>query len=216
MTNQEPNITEIDMVSDLVCPWCWVGLRHLMLAMQTNQDQMFSLTFRPFFLDANLPEDGVEYHAYMDKKFPNKDQRKAGLNALEQAGRAVGIDFQFGKIKRRPHTGKAHRFLLWAQGQERGLVAKEALFHAFFTDGKDIGDHQVLAEIGTSLGMDGALVVELLEKQQDKAKIEAEVKVFQEMGISGVPTFIVNRKTGISGALPPADLAQFLAQNKSA
>lgn len=209
-------IIEIDMVSDLVCPWCWVGLRNLMWAMNANSDQKFSLTFRPFFLDADLPEDGVEYQAYMNKKFPNKDQRKAGLAALEAAGEKVGIDFRFNTIKRRPHTGKAHRLILWAQGQDKGLQAKEALFKAFFTDGQDIGDDRVLAEIASNIGMDGEVVRNLLPKEQDKDRIEAEVKAFSEMGITGVPTFIVDRKAGISGALPPDDLSKFLLQNKFA
>jgi len=203
---------EIDMVSDIVCPWCWVGLRNLILALQQSPELAFSVTFRPFFLDGTLPETGADYHAYMAAKFPNPEQRKAGLLALEQAGKAVGIDFRFDKIKRRPHTGNAHRLLLWAQGQNKGLAAKEALFSAFFTEGLDIGDRQVLVQIASNIGMDGALVKDLLDGTQDKAKVEAEVKGFQEMGVSGVPTFIVDRKTGVSGALPPDDLAKFLTQ----
>jgi predicted DsbA family dithiol-disulfide isomerase len=212
----EPKITEIDMVSDLVCPWCWVGLRNLMWALHSKQEEKFSLTFRPYFLDGGLPEEGVEYHAYMDKKFPDKAQRAAGITALTEAGKNVGIDFRFDKIKRRPHTGKAHRLLVWAQGQNRGLPAKEALFQAFFTDGKDIGDDQVLVEIAKSIGMDGDLVAELLRGDQDVERVEGEVKAFSDMGITGVPTFIVNRKSGISGALPPDDLAKFITQHSTA
>ncbi|VAW00581.1 2-hydroxychromene-2-carboxylate isomerase/DsbA-like thioredoxin domain [hydrothermal vent metagenome] len=208
-------IIEIDMVSDIVCPWCWVGLRNLMWAINSMEDQKFSLTFRPFFLDGNLPEEGVEYHAYMDRKFPDKAQRMAGLTALKTAGNNVGVDFQFEKINHRPHTGKAHRLLLWAQGQDRGLLAQESLFHSFFTDGKDIGDNKVLVEIASSIGMDAGLVTELLDNGQDKEKIEAEVEAFRQMGISGVPTFIVDRKAGISGALPPDDLVKFIQQNKN-
>jgi len=210
------DIIEIDMVSDPVCPWCWVGLRNLMWAMNANSAQKFSLTFRPFFLDGKLPEAGVEYHAYMDKKFPDKDQRKAAIKSLEEAGNKVGIDFQFSKIKHRPHTGKAHRLIMWAQGQNKGLLAKEFLFKSFFTDGKDIGDDAILSEIASAIGMDGELVAKLLKNGQDKELIEEEVRSFTGMGISAVPTFIVDQKSGISGALPPKDMASFIMQNKIA
>ncbi|MCF6293206.1 MAG: DsbA family oxidoreductase [Robiginitomaculum sp.] len=209
------DIIEIDMVSDPVCPWCWVGLRNLMWAMNDNPTQQFSITFRPFFLDAKLPEKGVEYHAYMDKKFPDKDQRKAAIKSLEEVGNKVGIDFQFSKIKHRPHTGKAHRLIMWAQGQNKGLLAKEFLFKSFFTDGKDIGDEDVLIGIASAIGMDGDLVAKLLEEGQDKQHVEDEVRSFAGMGISAVPTFIVDQKSGISGALPPKDMSAFIMQNKN-
>jgi len=211
----ETKIIEVDMVSDLVCPWCWIGLRNLMWAMHSLSEQRFSLTFRPFFLDGVLPEAGVEYHAYMNRKFPDKEQRKIGIARLTEAGHKVGIDFQFDKIKRRPNTSKAHRLIMWAQGQDKGLQAKEALFLSFFTLGQDIGDNEILISIANQIGMDGSLVEKLLASEQDKTQIEVEVKAFAEMGISGVPTFIVDRQSGISGALPPDDLIKFLLQNKS-
>ncbi len=211
----ETKTIEVDMVSDIVCPWCWIGLRNLMWAMHSLPEHKFTLIFRPFFLDGVLPEEGVDYHSYMDAKFPDREQRKIGINRLTEAGHKLGIDFRFDQIKRRPNTANAHRLILWAQGQNKGLQAKEALFLNFFTLGNDVGNLEVLGDIARQIGMDADLVRELLSSDQDKKTIETEVKAFTEMGISGVPTFIVDRKRGISGALPADDLARFLLQDKS-
>lgn len=204
---------QIDMVSDLVCPWCWVGLRHLLYVIHQTPERNFSLTFRPFFLDAGIPREGMAYEDYMSRKFPDKAKRAAGMRMLAEAGRNVGIDFQFKSIARRPNTLDAHRLMLWAQGQGLGLQMKELLFTAFFHQGLDIGDKAVLRELAGAGGMDAALVGELLQSDRDEARVHEEVKVFQEMGISGVPTFIVNARAGTSGALPPDKLKEFILQH---
>lgn len=208
MSGKDP--IQLDMVSDLVCPWCWIGLRHLLFALYQIPDRKYSLTFRSFFLDPSVPAQGMEYEDYMRRKFPDAAKRAQGIAMLEEAGRSVGIEFNFKKITRRPHTLDAHRLLLWAQGQGLGLQVKEMLFAAYFHHGHDIGDRAVLVKVAEAAGMDGKLVGELLATDRDVDRVMEEVQVFQKMGITGVPTFIVNARAGTSGALPPDDLKKFI------
>jgi len=206
--------TTLDIVSDVVCPWCWIGLRHISAALEEIGEQITVQTsFRPFFLDAGIPEDGLEYQAYMDRKFPDKAARAAALEHLQQAGAATGIDFRFDRITRRPNTLNAHRLIRWAQGQGKGWQAEEALFAAFFNQGRDVGQTDVLADIAAGIGMDGDLVRELLAGSRDADQIRREVMEAQAIGVRGVPTFIFGRKSGVSGAQPPDVLARLLRES---
>ncbi len=205
--------TTLDFISDVVCPWCWIGLRNLRTALdELGDDIAVDITFRPFFLDAGIPEGGLDYHAYMDRKFPDKEARAAGLAHLQQAGAAVGIDFRFDKITRRPNTLDAHRLIHWAQGQGKGWAVKEALFAAFFTNGIDVGDRAELVRIGTAQGMDGDVLETLFAQDRDADQIRREVAEAQNIGVRGVPTFIVARKRGVSGAQAPQILEKLLRE----
>ncbi len=205
--------TTLDIVSDIVCPWCWIGLRNAKVALEALGDEAeVEISFRPFFLDEGIPKEGLEYHAYMDRKFPDKAARKAGLARLQEAGVEAGIDFRFDKITRRPNTLDAHRLIRWAEGQDKGWEAKEALFEAFFTNGLDVGDPAILAALGGQIGLDETLVTELLKSDRDVDQIKREVQEAQAIGVRGVPTFIADRKRGVSGAQPPRILAQFLSE----
>jgi predicted DsbA family dithiol-disulfide isomerase len=204
----------LDLVSDVVCPWCWIGLRNAQTAIAALDENLkVQTSFRPFFLDAGIPEEGLEYHAYMDRKFPDKAARKAGMEHLQHAGAQVGIDFRFDKITKRPNTLNAHRLIRWAEGQGKGWVAKEALFNAFFTQGRDVGDKAVLIEIGCEIGLDEALLSELYASDRDVDQIKREVQEAQQIGVSAVPTFIVARKRGVSGAQPPEVLEKLLTEH---
>ena len=134
-------LIQVDIVSDIVCPWCWLGVRYFQKAAKQSKLEV-SLSWRPFMLDPNVPEGGVPYHDYMKAKFGGgpSDRFKAMREALEAAGPGLGIDFKFDDIPMRPNTLDAHRLLRWAQGQSLGDAAADALFQAFFTDHKDVGD----------------------------------------------------------------------------
>ena len=197
-------IIQVDIVSDIVCPWCWLGVRYFQKAAKQSKHDV-NLTWRPYMLDSEVPEGGVPYDAYMKQKFGTdgpSDRFKAMREALESAAPAVGIDFKFGQIPMRPNTLDAHRLLKWAQDQELGDQASDALFRAFFTELKDIGDHGILKEIAAEIGMDPALTAELLTKEDNKNTVREEIMFFRNLGINGVPCFIYNGQFAVQGAQP--------------
>ena len=192
---------EVDIVSDFVCPWCWLGYKHFLAAADKTKPRP-NLSFRPYMLDASVPEDGADYRDYMKNKFGDKpDSRwKAMRDHLEQEGPAAGIAFDFKAITRRPNTLNAHRLMRWAHGQELGAVCAEHIFRAYMEKGEDIGDLDILCRIAADIGMDPELVRELLEGDQDKVDIQNEILFFRGLGVSGVPTFIYGGQMAVHGA----------------
>ena len=194
---------DVDMVSDFVCPWCWLGWKQFQKA-----GTGANVTFRPYFLDPLVPREGRPYRDYMKAKFgaENGDvggRFKAMREHLEAEGPKYGIDFQFDAISMRPNTTDAHRLMGWAQGQDLGKPCADALFKAYFEDLKDIGDTDVLVDIADSIGLDGGLVRELLMSDRDEDKITEEVGFFRRLGVSGVPTFIYAGELAVQGAQEP-------------
>lgn len=209
------NLT-IEMVSDLVCPWCWVGLRRLKSAIELVPEIEVEILFRPFELDPSVPEGGVDYKEYMRQKFGSdagKDRANTMRDKLIEYGKEEGIPFAFDKISRRPNSFNAHRIVHWAQGQGKGIEAKEALFHAVFADGRDIGDMDTLVDISRDIDLDPAIVGDLLKTDADIETVRNEQNLFRQMGISGVPTFIAHRNVAVQGAESAEKLARFLTSS---
>lgn len=203
----------IEMVSDLVCPWCWVGLRRLKGAMALVPDLEVEILFRPFELDATIPPGGTDYKAYMKARFgsdQSRDRANTMRDVLIQYGKDEGIPFDFDRITRRPNSFNAHRLVRWAQGQDLGLEAKEALFNAYFARGLDIGDHETLVTLAAQIGLDPNIVSDLLASDADVDTTRREQDLFRQMGISGVPTFIAHRQIAVQGAESAEKLARFL------
>ncbi|GLQ19441.1 DsbA family protein [Algimonas porphyrae] len=204
---------QVDLVSDFVCPWCWLGYKQFMAAAQSSKNRP-ELTFRPYMLDPTVPEDGQDYRAYMTAKFgeDSKDRFKESRAHLEKLGKDYGIAFDFSAISRRPNSLNAHRLLKWAQGQDAGPAVAEAIFRAYHEQGQDIGDTKVLCDIAEQAGLDGSLVRELLARDDDKLEIQQEIMFFRGLGISGVPTFIYNGQFAVQGAQDPATHKQAFRQ----
>jgi len=203
----------IEMVSDLVCPWCWLGKHRIEAAIAMVPEVNVQLLFRPYELDPTIPAGGVDYKDYMRKAFSSpeaKERSGAMRQALVDYGEAEGIPYRFDEITRRPNSFDAHRIVHWAQGQHKGGAAKEALFRAFFHDGRDIGDHGVLVDIARQIDLDPTIVADLLATDADVVTIRAEEKFFRELGIGGVPTFIANRQFAAQGAETAEKLARFI------
>ena len=203
----------IEMVSDIVCPWCWVGLRRIKAASALVPEVGVELAFRPFELDPSVPAGGVDYKEYMKQKFGSdagKERASSMRDALIQFGVDEGIPFNFYKITRRPNSFNAHRLVFWAQGQGKGIEAKEALFEAFFSNGQDIGDHDTLVAIAAKIELDTDIVSDLLKSDADVEKTREEMNMFRQMGISGVPTYIAHRSIAVQGAESAERLAKFL------
>ncbi len=197
----KPAIIQVDIVSDIVCPWCWLGTRYFFKAAKQSKHTI-KATWRPYMLDPTVPVGGMPYREYMKSKFGDgpSNKFKAMREHLEKAAPDVGINFNFGDIPMRPNTLDAHRLMRWASGQDSGDAAAEALFKAFFDELKDIGDHKILAEIAGEIGLDSNLVTDLLSKEDDKNAVREEIMFFRNLGVSGVPCFIYQGQFAVQGA----------------
>lgn len=201
----------LEMVSDLVCPWCWLGLRRIKKAIEIADDVVVNLIFRPYELDPNVPKTGIASKEYYAKHHSlSSDRRREMREALVSQGRGDGIEFDFENISVRPNSFNAHRLVHWAQGQNKGHKAKEALFRAYFSDVRDIGNSEVLVEIAGEIGLDENIVRDLMDSDADVSRVREEETLFQRMGISGVPTYIADRRIVVQGAQDSTHLAKFL------
>ncbi len=198
-----PPIIQVDIVSDIVCPWCWLGSRYFQMAANKSPHKV-QLSWRPYMLDPNVPAGGMAYREYMDAKFGGgpSDRFKAMRAALETAAPEAGIHFRFDDIPMRPNTLDAHRLMKWAGGQGLGDKAAAALFKAFFDELRDVGDHAVLTDIAHNIGLDRDLIAELLRGDDDAAGVQDEIAFFQRLGVTGVPCFIYNGQFAVQGAQP--------------
>lgn len=193
----------IDVVSDMVCPWCYLGKARLDLALAEVQDEIsVDINWRPYQLNPDYPPEGVDQKAELEKKLGGKERVDQIHGTLTELGKEVGIDYNFDAINVGPNTLDAHRLSLWAHSEGRELQDKivTALFKANFEEGRNIGDHAVLIDIAGENGMDRELVRRLLNSDADKDTIKAEIDAAQQMGVSGVPFFILDQKYAVSGA----------------
>lgn len=201
---------QIDVISDTVCPWCYIGKRRLARALEMRPETEFDIQWRPYFLDPNIPPEGADRRAYMAAKFGNSARTSAMMEALKAEGAKEEIAFAFEKIDRRPNTQDSHRLIRWAAGAGIQDAVVERLFAAYFLEGRDIGDPAVLEFLAADAGMDSIEVADLLDGDTDLANVEREAKLAGEMGITGVPTFIFASKFVLSGAREPDILLQVI------
>jgi predicted DsbA family dithiol-disulfide isomerase len=201
---------QIDVVSDTVCPWCFIGKRRLARALELRPEIAFDVQWRPYQLDPNIPREGVDRASYMKAKFGDGPRVAAMSESLKTEGLREDISFAFEKIDRRPNTIDSHRLIRWAASAGIQDTVVERLFAAYFLEGRDIGDPGVLEFLAADVGMDSIQVAELLADDTDRAAVEREAKLAGEMGITGVPTFIFASKYVISGAREAEVLVQVI------
>lgn len=202
MTDQPPRRSiAIDVVSDAVCPWCYIGKRNLEAALADLPELDVEVRWRPYQLDATIPAEGVDRKAYLQRKFGARVDEIYGR--VKDAGAAAGIPFAFEDIARSPNTLDAHRLIRWAASAGAQDAVVERLFRDFFIEGKDIGDRAVLIEAARDCGMDPAVVADLLAGDRDKDSVREEIASAQHIGVTGVPFFILGGKLGLPGAQPP-------------
>ncbi len=201
---------QIDVISDTVCPWCYIGKRRLEKALRLRPQMLFEIRWRPFQLDPSMPPEGRDRREHIESKFGSPEKVKPILAALMQAGQQEGIAFAFDKITRTPNTLNSHRLIRWAHslGVQDAIV--EALFRAYFCEGQDIGQISVLAQIGDAVGMDGELVEELLNSDTDIDSVEQQDSMARKFGVQGVPSFLLGGKTLITGAEDAEALASMI------
>ena len=207
MTEAMRRRVTIDVVSDVVCPWCFVGKRKLDAALTLVPEYDIEVNWRPFQLDPTIPEGGISRHDYMSKKF-GPEKIAAIHERLEGIGAEAGIPFAFDKIQRSPNTLDAHRVIRWAQAHGAQTALVERLFNLYFVEGADIGDRDLLAKLAGEHGLDEATVRAALDTKEDAVAVQQEIASAVRMGVSGVPFFILDGRFGVSGAQPSEMLAE--------
>lgn len=208
----QPEPLVVDVVSDVVCPWCYVGKRRLEAAMALRPEQPLEVRWRPFQLDATIPAGGLDRIEYMTRKFGSLDKIAGIHQRLAGIGAEVGIAFDFAAIKRSPNTLDAHRLIRWSAGYDRQSEIVEGLFRAFFVEGRDIGDRDVLADIAAEHGIDRPAAAAHLASGEDVDLVAGEIDMAHRIGVQGVPFFIFAGKLAVSGAEAPEVLAGAMAQ----
>jgi predicted DsbA family dithiol-disulfide isomerase len=204
---------QIEIYSDVVCPWCFIGKRRLEQALETaGYAQQAHIAWRPFQLNPTMLKEGMDRHVYLDAKFGGTEARRAIEERVAKAGEADGIVFAFDRIKRTPNTFDAHR-LIWFAGQQgcQDEVA-EALFYSYFTKGRGIGSLESLAEIASDCGLNREEVERFLASDRAVQEVRVEEAAGHRLGIRGVPYFVLNGSISISGAQPPDIFVSALQQ----
>jgi predicted DsbA family dithiol-disulfide isomerase len=195
---------QIDVISDTVCPWCFIGKRRLARAMAMRPTITFDVKWRPYRLDPTIPKGGTDRKAYMRAKFGTDPMKIVEMHKLIAAeGAKDGIEFDFAAIERRPDTLDSHRLIRWAEATGVQDEVVERLFISYFENGEDIGDIRILADIADLCGMDGVEVAQMLDGDQDRALVEREDQIAHEMGVTGVPAMIFGNRLAVSGAREP-------------
>lgn len=196
----------IDVVSDVICPWCYLGKRRLDKAIAMLDGVATEIRWRPFLLDASIPKGGIPREEYLLKKFGSA-QRIAELHRpLRAAGDAEGIAYAFDRITVTPNTLDAHRLIRWAHAMGKQHEMAEKLFALYWLEGQNIGDRDVLLKAAIDVGLDGPLVSQLLTSEADLDPVIAEINQAFELGITGVPTFIIAGRYAVVGAQAPEAL----------
>lgn len=196
-------MVKLDILSDPICPWCYIGKANLDRALERSGDHPFEIEWHPFQLNPDMPAEGADRRTYLEAKFGGKAQAVKAYARVNELAAAAGLGLNFEAMERTPNTLNAHRLIHWAGIEGRQSLVVSALFRAYFTEGRDIGDVEVLADLADSAGMDGAVVARLLASDSDIAEIQARDRHSREMGITAVPTFIVDHRHAVPGAQPP-------------
>ncbi len=193
-------MTTIEIISDPICPWCYIGKTRFERALAARPDHPFTVSWKPFQLNPTMPPEGMDRRAYLEQKFGGKEAAVQVYGDIQKAAEADGLKVKLDKITRTPNTINAHRFIHWAgiEGVQNEAVA--ALFIANFEEGRDISAPDVLADIAESIGMDRAVTARLLASDADIAETKAADAKAREMGVQGVPTFLIDGQYVVTGA----------------
>ena len=217
--NASPNECKltIDVISDVVCPWCFIGRRRLGAALallaQRRPDVVPMVSWHPFQLNPDLPHDGMDRRAYLEAKFGGAERIELVRERIGTIGDAVGIEFAFDRIAVQPNTLDAHRLVAWAQALGNAEDVVERLFRAYFLEGRNVGDRAVLAAIAGEAGLDHEAAGAMLESAHGAAEIAAMDRRVRELGVDGVPFFIFDGKVAVEGAQEPEVLLDAMLQS---
>ncbi|MEL6509254.1 MAG: DsbA family oxidoreductase [Pseudomonadota bacterium] len=207
-------MVKLDIISDPICPWCYIGKTRLDEALAQHPDHPFTIEWHPFQLNPDMPEAGMDRRAYLEGKFGGKEGAVKAYAPVVEAADEAGLKIDFEGMQRTPNTIDAHRLIHWAGIEGRQTAAVSALFKAYFEDARDIGDREVLADIADSIEMDAAVIAKLLASDADIEDIRKRDTHSREMGVQSVPTFIVAGQHAVPGAQPAALWAKVIGEIK--
>lgn len=205
-------MTQLDIFSDPICPWCYIGKAQLDKALASNPDHPFNIRWLPFMLNPAMPKDGMDRRAYLENKFGGQDGAVQAYLPVHEHAKAAGLEINLDAITRTPNTVDAHRLIHWAGIEGTQIAVVSSLFQAYFVDGRDISNHDILADIADSCAMDASVVLRLLASEEDKREIVERDAAARGMGINSVPTFIVAGEHAVPGAQPPELWAQVIEE----
>ena len=211
MTDDAQNTArmDIDFVADVVCPWCYIGWSRLQQTLSLRPDVRANIRWRPYQLDPTLPEEGVDREALMASKFGSDPERMRQMSEhVRQQAAGAGLDIKPAEIKKSPNTNAAHRLIVWAGQEGKAGAVAEAVMHAYWSELKDIGDPEVLADIGASQGMDRETLARRFADGSGKEFVTRAAETAIQSGIQGVPFMIFADKVAVSGAHPPDQLVR--------
>ena len=202
---------KLDIMSDPICPWCFIGKAYLDKALSAHPNHPFLIEWHPFQLNPDMPANGMGRREYLEGKFGGKEAAVRAYAPVVESAKTAGVAIDFEGMKRTPNTINAHRLIHWAGIEGRQTAAVSALFKAYFTDARDIGDADVLIDIAKTVEMDANVVKRLLDSDEDLKLIQDRDKHSRKMGINSVPTFIIANQHAVPGAQPPELWAQVIA-----
>ncbi|MGB0662049.1 MAG: DsbA family oxidoreductase [Mangrovicoccus sp.] len=188
-----------DIISDPICPWCFIGKTTLDRALELTPDHPFEIEWHPFQLNPDMPPEGMPRRAYLEQKFGGKDNALKVYGEIDAKAREEGLELNFEAIEKTPNTLNAHRLIFWAGIEKCQNQVVQSIFEAYFLEGRDISDLEVLADIADSAGIDAALVLRLLKTDEDLAEVRLRDKTFRDMGVTSVPTYLIAREHAVPG-----------------
>jgi len=195
-----PAATTLDIMSDPICPWCYIGKAKLDAALREAPGTALDIHWRVYQLNPDMPAGGMDRTQYLENKFGGAEGARGVYGRIEQAVRDAGLPLDFGRITRTPNTLDAHRLIRWSRTPGRQEAVVDALFAAYFVEGVDIGDRDALIGIGVAQGMDEDLLRRLYAEDADRALLENEDALAREMGVTGVPCFVLDETYALVGA----------------
>ncbi|CCD84816.1 conserved protein of unknown function [Bradyrhizobium sp. ORS 285] len=202
----------IDVVSDVVCPWCYIGKHRIEEALKLVPDVPVELNYRPFFLNPWVPREGISREQYLTTKFGSVEAYKGIAGRVVAAAEEEGLSYRPDKVARQPNTTDCHRLIHWAGQIGKAPEMKQRLMELYFRDGGDLTDTEVLVQAAADCGLDADVVRKMLASEEDVARVSAQAQEAAEKGISGVPTYVFAQKYAVSGAQDPQMLARAIRQ----
>lgn len=195
-------MTRLEIISDPICPWCYIGATHLMRALESRADHPFAIHWRPYFLNPDMPAEGMDRHAYLEARFGGREGAAKTYAPVMEAAAAAGLTLDLKAITRTPNTLDAQRVIHWAEAEGAQTRVAMALFRAYFEQGADLSDAPTLARIAGGAGCDAAVIEALLAGEADSAEITHAAAEAARIGVTGVPTFILGRRYVVTGSQP--------------
>jgi predicted DsbA family dithiol-disulfide isomerase len=202
----------LDIVSDVVCPWCYIGKRRIENALALVNDVPVEVHWRPFFLNPWVPREGISREDYLTAKFGSVEAYKGIAGRVVAAAGEEGLTYRPELVKRQPNTIDCHRLIHWAEATGKAAEMKQRLMELYFRDGGDLTDINVLVQAASECGLDAEETRRRLSTDEDVAFISVQAEEAANKGISGVPTYVFGQKYAVSGAQPPEQLAAAIRQ----